>query len=174
MEAVERGEPNSPMLHSDKTSWLAVIALVADPKEEDLMKGRLALAGVAVGQLAAGLIGLRIALRKRLPSDPVGIHLNLSTDHLARNQIVLGTAKSAPGVMLAIQAMATAALLRAPSRRARRTLGVLGCIMTFGYLVERHPPVGPGRFDPVETPVYGVGLLSAVLMAWLGLRRYDS
>jgi hypothetical protein len=138
------------------------------------MKCRRVLAGVALGQLAAGLAGLRIGVRKRLPSDPVGVHLNLSTEHLARNQIALGTARSAPGVMLAIQAIATAVLLRAPNRRARRTLGVLGCIMTFGYLVERHPPVTPGRFDSVETPVYGAGLLGAVLMAWLGLRRYES
>lgn len=129
------------------------------------------LAGVALVQLAAGLAGLRIAVRKRLPSDPIGVHLNLSTDHLARDQMVMGTARSAPGVMLAVQAFATAALFRGPSRWARRTLGVLGCIMTFGYLVERHPPVSPGRFDPVETPVYGTGLLGAVLMAWLGLRR---
>jgi hypothetical protein len=138
------------------------------------MRRRLVLAGVALVQLAAGLAGLRIAIMKRLPSDPIGVHLNLSTDHLARNQIVLGTARSAPGVMLAIQAVATAALFRGPSRRARRALGVLGCIMTFGYLVERHPPVSPGRFDPVETPVYGAGLLGAVLMAWLGLRRSGS
>jgi hypothetical protein len=129
------------------------------------------LAGVSLAQLAAGLVGLPIAIRKRLPSDPVGVHLNLSADHLARDQIVFGTARSAPGVMLATQALATATLLRGPSRRARRTLGVLGCIMTFGYLVERQPPLLPGRFDPVEAPVYGVGLLGAVLMAWLGLQR---
>ena len=135
------------------------------------MRRRHVLAGVSLAQLAAGLVGLPIAIRKRLPSNPVGVHLNLSADHLARDQVVLGTARSAPGVMLAIQAVATAALLRGPSRRARRTLGVLGCIMTFGYLVERQPPLLPGRFDPVETPVYGVGLLGAVLMAWLGLRR---
>ena len=135
------------------------------------MRRRHVLAGVSLAQLAAGLVGLPIAIRKRLPSNPVGVHLNLSADHLARDQVVLGTARSAPGVMLAIQAVATAALLRGPSRRARRTLGVLGCIMTFGYLVEHQPPLLPGRFDPVETPVYGVGLLGAVLMAWLGLRR---
>ena len=135
------------------------------------MRRRHVLAGVSLAQLAAGLVGLPIAIRKRLPSNPVGVHLNLSADHLARDQVVLGTARSAPGVMLAIQAVATAALLRGPSRRARRTLGVLGCIMTFGYLVERQPPLLPGRFDPVETPVYGVGLLGAVLMAWLGLQR---
>ena len=135
------------------------------------MRRRHVLAGVSLAQLAAGLVGLPIAIRKRLPSNPVGVHLNLSADHLARDQVVLGTARSAPGVMLAIQAVVTAALLRGPSRRARRTLGVLGCIMTFGYLVERQPPLLPGRFDPVETPVYGVGLLGAVLMAWLGLRR---
>jgi hypothetical protein len=48
---------------------------------------------------------------------------------------------------------------------------VLGCIMTFGYLVERGTPLWPGRLDPVETPVYGAGLLGAVAMAWLGLQR---
>jgi hypothetical protein len=135
------------------------------------MRQRRVLAGVSLAQLAAGLIGLPIAIRKRLPSNPVGVHLNLSADHLARDQIVLGTARSAPGVMLATQALATAALFKSPSQRARRTLGVLGCIMTFGYLVERQPPLLPGRFDPVETPVYGAGLLGAVLMAWLGLQR---
>ena len=135
------------------------------------MRRRHVLAGVSLAQLAAGLVGLPIAIRKRLPSDPVGVHLNLSADHLARDQIVLGTAKSAPGVMLAVQAIATAALLRGPSRRACRTLGVLGFVMTFGYLVERQPPLWPSRFDRVETPVYGVGLLGAVVMAWLGLRR---
>ena len=135
------------------------------------MRRRHVLAGVSLAQLAAGLVGLFIATRKRLPSDPVGVQLNLSADHLARDQIVLGTAKSAPGVMLAVQAIATAALLRGPSRRARRTLGVLGCVMTFGYLVERQPPLWPSRFDRVETPVYGVGLLGAVVMACLGLRR---
>jgi hypothetical protein len=135
------------------------------------MGRRHVLAGVSLAQLAAGLVGLRVAVRRRLPSNPVGVRLNLSADHLARDQIVLGTARSAPGVMLAAQAFATAAVLRGPSRRARRTLGVLGCMMTGGYLIERQPPLSPGRFDPVETPVYGVGLLGAVLMAWLGLKR---
>ena len=135
------------------------------------MRRRHVLAGVSMAQLAAGLVGLPIAIRKRLPSNPVGVHLNLSADHLARDQILLGTARSAPGVMLAIQAIATAALLKGPSQRARRSLGVLGCIMTFGYLVERQPPLLPGRLDPVETPAYGVGLLGAVLMAWLSLQR---
>jgi hypothetical protein len=135
------------------------------------MRSAKVLAGVSVAQLAAGLVGLPIAVRNRLPSNPVGVHLNLSADHLARDQIVLGTARSAPGVMLAIQAMAIVALFRGNSPKARRTLGVLGCIMTFGYLVEREPPLFPGRFDPMETPVYGVGLVGAVLMAWLGLQR---
>ena len=138
------------------------------------MRRRHVLAWVSLAQLAAGLGGLAIAIKKRLPSDPVGVHLNLSADHLARDQIVLATARSAPGALLAVQAIASAALLRGQSRRARRTLGVLGCIMTFGYLVERQHPLLPGRFDPVETPVYGVGLLGAVLMAWLGLQRPDS
>jgi len=84
------------------------------------------LAGVSLTQLAAGLAGMTIAIRKGLPSDPVGVHLNLSADHLARNQIAFGTARSAPGVMLAIQAIATATLLKGwsgdrPSSATRRS-----------------------------------------------------
>ena len=135
------------------------------------MRERHLLAVVSFAQLAAGFAGLPIAIRNQLPSNPRGVHLNLPADHLARDQIIFGTARSAPGVMLAMQAIATAALLRGPSRRARRTLGVLGCIMTFGYLVERQPPLLPGRLHSVEAPVYGAGLLGAVLMAWLGLQR---
>nr|WP_294691106.1 hypothetical protein [uncultured Friedmanniella sp.] len=135
------------------------------------MSRRGVLAAVSLVQLSAGLVGLPIGIRKRLPSDPVGVHWNLSADHLARDQILLGTARSAPGIMLAAQAVATAALLRGPNRRAHRTLGVLGCVMTFGYLVERQPALRPGRFDPVETAAYQVGLVGAVAMAWLGLQR---
>ena len=134
------------------------------------MSRRRVLAAVSLVQLTAGLVGLPIGIRKRLPSDPVGVQLNLSADHLARDQILLGTARSAPGIMLATQAVATATLLQGPSRRAHRALGVLGCIMTFGYLVERQPALLPGRSDPVETLAYQVGLVGAVVMAWLGLQ----
>ena len=133
------------------------------------MSRRRVLTAVSLVQLTAGLVGLPIGIRKRLPSDPVGVQLNLSADHLVRDQILLGTARSAPGIMLATQVVATVTLLRGPSRRARRTLGVLGCIMTFGYLVERQPALVPGRFDPVETLAYQVGLIGAVGMAWLAL-----
>src|SRR3712207_5277487 len=145
-------------------------ATAADRKGRGMTR-RHALAGVSLVQLAAGLVGLPIGIRKRMPSDPVGMHLNLSADHLVRDQIVLGTARSAPGVMLATQAVATAALLGGPSAAARRTLGVLGCIMTFGYLIERQPALLPGQFDPVETVAYQVGLVGAVLMAWFGLHE---
>jgi hypothetical protein len=126
---------------------------------------------VSAAQMLTGLVGLAIAVRRRLPSDPMGVHLNLSADHLARDQVILGTARSAPGVMLLIQAVSTATLARQPSTRAIRTLGVLGAIMTFGYLVERRSPLFPGHYDSVSTPLFAGGLVGAAAMAWLGLGR---
>lgn len=122
---------------------------------------------VSTVQLLSGLVGLPLGVRGRLPSDPVGVHLNLAADHLARDQVLLGTARSAPGVMLVTQAVATAALARRPSTWATRTLGVLGAIMMGGYLVERGSPVLPGHYDAIATPLLGVGLAGAVGMAWL-------
>ena len=135
------------------------------------MDQRRTLVTVSAAQLSCGLLGLLSAVRRGLPSDPFGVHLNLSADHLARDQFLLATARSAPGVLLVAQAVATVALARRPSTEATRTLGVLGAIMTFGYLVEREPPLLPGRFEMVGTPPYAGALVGAVAMAWLGLRH---
>jgi len=134
------------------------------------MDRRHLLAVVSAAQLATGLVGLTIAVRRRLPSDPMGVHLNLSAERLARDQVVMGTARSAPGLMLLTQAVATATLARRPSYRATRSLGVLGAIMTFGYLVERGSPLSPGHQELIGTPLFAGGLLGAIAMAWLGLR----
>lgn len=134
------------------------------------MDRRHLLATVSAAQLAAGLVGVGLAVHRRLPSDPMGVHLNLPAEHLARDQVVMGTARSAPGLMLLTQAVATVTLARRPSFRATRTLGVLGAIMTFGYLVERGSPLSPGHVELIGTPVFAGGLVGASVMAWLGLR----
>ena len=134
------------------------------------MDRRHLLAVVSAAQLATGLVDLSVAVRRRLSSDPIGAHLNLSAEHLARDLVVMGTARSAPGLMLLTQAVATATLWKRPSYGATRSLGVLGAIMTFGYLVERGSPLSPGHRELIGTPVFAVGFLGAIAMAWLGLR----
>ena len=126
------------------------------------------LAAVSTVQLASGVLGLPIAVKNRRPSNPYVVNLNLSSEHLARDQMVMGTARSAPGLMLVTQAVATIALWRQPSHRATKTLHVLGLVMTFGYLVERESPLLPAHADRLSTPLMAVGLGGAALMAWLG------
>jgi hypothetical protein len=70
--------------------------------------------------------------------------------------------------------VATIALWRGPDHRARKTLRVLGLIMTFGYLVERESPLLPAHADRFSTPLLAVGLSGAALMAWLGSPDDDS
>ena len=130
-----------------------------------------ALVVAAASQLAAGLVGEVVAVRRGRPSDPLLGHWNLPHDHLVRNALVLGTGQSAPNVMMVTQAAAVVALARDGSPRARRTLGALGAVMVFGYLVERESPLWPGRRDPLATTVFAAGFAGAVCMAWLGLRR---
>jgi hypothetical protein len=127
------------------------------------------LAAVSTVQLASGLAGLPIAIRRRLPSNPVLVSIQFPQAHMARDSIWFGTARSAPGLMLITQAAATASLVVRPGPRERRILGVLGAVMIFGYLVERESPLWPGHADPVDTPLYAVGLAGALAMARLGL-----
>jgi hypothetical protein len=129
--------------------------------------GTRALAAVSAAQLLSGVAGLGLAARRRTPSDPLGVHLNVPRDHIVRNSVVLGTGQSAPLVMMALQAWATARLTRAADPRAVRVLRVLGAVMVFGYLVERGSPLWRGHRDPVGTPVFLVGLAGAVGMLTL-------
>jgi hypothetical protein len=131
------------------------------------------LAAVSTVQLLSGLAGLRTAIQRRLPSNPLFVNIQFPTSHIARDSFFLGTARSAPDVMLLTQAAATASLVMSPGPRARRTLGVLGAIMIFGYLVERESPLWPGRGGRLDTPLYAVGLAGAIAMARLGLRHSD-
>lgn len=131
------------------------------------------LAVVSTAELLIQLAGLRIALRRQLPPDLLLVGGPLATAHLARTSIVLGTARSAPGVMLGAQAAATASLLARPGRRARTTLGVLGAAMVLGHLVERNSPLWPRHHDRASTPLYALGLAGSIAMATLALGDGD-
>lgn len=132
------------------------------------MAHRRALVAVSSAQLAAGLAGQLVALRRRRNYD-VGF-MKGSPDHVGRDSLWAGTAYSAPSYMLAAQAWATARLRRAPDDGARRLLGMLGVVMVPGYLMERHgrAHLRPGGRDPVETPVVLAGLGLAAAMGVLG------
>jgi hypothetical protein len=125
------------------------------------------LAAVSAGQLLCGLAGLAVAVRRRTPSDPVGMHLHVPRDHILRGSVLLGTGQSAPLVMMALQAWATLRVAQREDARAVRVLRALGTVMVAGYLVERASPLWPGRRDAVATPVFAGGLAGAVAMVVL-------
>jgi hypothetical protein len=138
---------------------------------------------VSATQLAAGLTGLAVALRRRRHYDvwtPRRIDVPLwhgSPDHVPRDAVLMGTAYSAPVPMLVAQLGSTVRLATRGDRRAVRDLTVLGGLMTGGYLVERYDRAHLRRWDPVETPVVvaGLGLAAAMaVLGGLGLRRHPS
>jgi hypothetical protein len=134
------------------------------------MSRRELLVRISTVQLAAGIAGNLVAIRRRRNYD-VGF-LRGRPGTVVRDSFLLGTAYSAPVSMLAVQAWATRNLARGPDDGARRMLGVLGVVMVPGYLLERfgRAHLTPTGFDPVETPVVAVGLLGAAAMGVLGHR----
>lgn len=134
------------------------------------MANRSTLARISAAQLAAGIAGQMVALRRRRNYD-VGF-MRGSPDHVARDSLWAGTAYSAPVTMLATQAWATRRLRRGPDDGARRLLGMLGAVMVPGYLMERYSRahLRPGGLDPLETPVVLAGLGLAAAMGVLAHR----
>ena len=134
------------------------------------MTPRRALVAVASAQLAAQLVGLTIALRRKRYYD-VGF-MKGSPENIRRDAVLNGTAYSAPVSMLATELWAIRRLARRPDDLARRTLGLLGVLYVAGYLSERfvraHLP--PGGWDPVETPVIAASTGLAAAMGVLGHR----
>jgi hypothetical protein len=132
------------------------------------MKPRGLLVAIASAQLATGLVGLSVAVRRRRNYD-LGF-LRGRPEHVARDSLLMGTAYSAPAYMLAVQLWAIRKLAAGPDDGARRLLGVDGAVMTPGYLAERYvrAHLRPGGWDPVETPVVLAGLGLAAAMAVLG------
>jgi hypothetical protein len=80
------------------------------------MAHRSALVAVSVVQLAAGLVGQVLALRRRRHFDVP--FMTGSPDHVARDSLWFGTAYSAPVYLLASQAWAIARV--ATGVRSRR------------------------------------------------------
>jgi hypothetical protein len=126
-----------------------------------------ALVRAATVQLAAGLVGQVVALRRRRHYDVP--FMTGSPDHVGRDSWWFGSAISAPSYMLATQAWAIARLRRGPDERARQALRLLGTGMVGGYLSERlcRLRMTPGGVDPVETPIVLAGFGGTVAMALL-------
>ena len=128
------------------------------------------LVAVSAAQLATGVGGLALALRRRHAFDIPFWRGQPSA--VGRDSLLMGTALSAPAVMLGAQAGAIAALLRGPSPAARRLLGGLGAAMVAGYLAERlvRHRLTPSGWEAAESPVIVAGISLAAAMALLGLR----
>jgi hypothetical protein len=126
------------------------------------------LAGVSAAQLATGLAGMVVGLRRRHPYDVFWMHG--SADAIGRDVLTKGTALSAPVSMLATQAALTAVLARRPNRRVAQALGGLGATMVAGYLGERlvRQRLRPSGWDAVESPLLVAGIGLAASMAALG------
>ncbi len=113
---------------------------------------------------------MAVALRRRHAYDVPFLHGK--RDNVGRDCIVMGTALSAPAVMLGAQAVATFVLARRPSSAAVRVVGVLGLTMVPGYLCERlvRRRLRPSSWDALESPVMVLGISLAAAMAWLAHR----
>jgi hypothetical protein len=121
------------------------------------MARRSPLAVVSAAQLAVGLAGMLVAVRRRRHYE--FLVLRGKAEHVRRDSVLLGTALSAPVVLLAAQAVAIrtggATLLR-----------LIGATYVVGYLGERlvRARLTPSGFDPVETPVAVAGIALAAAM----------
>ena len=137
------------------------------------MDRSLLLAGISAAQLGAGLAGLAVAVRRRHPY--AFLVLRGDPDRIALDAIDIGTALSAPGVMLVAQATATAHLLRRRASLAERILGALGAAMMVGYLGEDlvRRRLRRSNWDRLESPLIAVGFGLASAMAVVGLRKRD-
>jgi hypothetical protein len=82
------------------------------------------LAAVSAAQLACGLSGMALAVLCHRAFDLPFWHGQESA--VGRDSLLMGTALSAPVMMLGAQVWATAALARRPDPAAERVLGGLG------------------------------------------------
>ena len=125
---------------------------------------------VSSGQLAVGVAGLVVAVRRRRAYDIP--FLRGDPRRVFRDSLLIGTAFSAPMPMLLAQAWATARLARCGDDRARRMLGVLGTMMVPGYLGEAavRRCLQRSGANPVETPLAVKAVVLAAAMAVLSLR----
>jgi hypothetical protein len=128
-----------------------------------------ALAMVSALQLCVGVLSMSVALKRRLPYDLPLLHGQ--PEHVARDSMLVGTALSAPVVMLTVQGVAITRLYRNGGRGARLLVGVLGATTVGGYLGESlvRQRLRRSTCDPLETPLVTIGILVAGAVAALGL-----
>ena len=136
----------------------------------DVERDRL-LAAASLAQLACSLAGWTVAVRRRRAYD-LGV-VRGSPDRVLRDSVLIGTAFSAPMPMLVAQAALVPVLRHSGWDRARTGLRRLGTAMVAGYTAERlvRRRLHPDGWDPVETPIAGLGLALAVAMAVVGRRH---
>jgi hypothetical protein len=123
---------------------------------------------VSAAQLASGIAGMVVALRRVHPYDVFWMHGR--PDAIARDSLFKGTALSAPVSTLVTQAALVAIMARHPSRRAAQGLRIVGVTMVAGYLGERlvRQRLRPSGWDAVESPLIVAALVLSVGMAALG------
>ena len=128
------------------------------------------LAAVSAAQLATGVAGMVVALRRRHPYDLFWMHGRADT--IGRDTILKGTALSAPLSNLLIQAALTVLVARRPSRGAAWALAGLGALQVPGYLGERlvRRRLRPSGWDRLESPLAAAGMGLAGAMVLLGSR----
>jgi hypothetical protein len=134
------------------------------------MGGMLRIVGaIGLVQLVFGLIGLKKGYTEGISPDVPGFAMR-SPDEVRRQHWLMGTAISAPTVMLVVQAVAVLARLtrRRPPVAAARTLSVLGSIQAVGYPIERIWRESLVEPDAKVTPLTAGGFALALKMAVLG------
>jgi hypothetical protein len=140
---------------------------VVDPARS---RERATLVRVSLAQLACGLAGMALAIRRGHAYD-VGF-MRGGSERVGRDALLSGTALSAPVTMMAAQAVLTAVVAARESARAASGLRSLGALMVAGYLAERlvrHRLWRPG-WERLETPVAALGLGLSVAMVLLAGR----
>jgi hypothetical protein len=125
---------------------------------------------VSAAQLASGVAGMVVALRRKHPYDVFWMHGQ--PEEIARDTIFKGTALSAPVSNLLGQAAMTAVVARRPSPRGEQALGGFGALLVAGYLGERlmRQRLRPTGWDALESPLLVIAIGLAAAMAILGLK----
>jgi hypothetical protein len=126
-----------------------------------------ALVGVSLAQLACGLTGMAVAIRRGHAYD-VGF-MKGTPERVARDSLYIGTALSAPVTMLVSQAALTTVVAIRGSAWAASGLQVLGTLMASGYLAERLVRHRLSRcgWETFESPLVAAGVGLAVAMCLL-------
>jgi hypothetical protein len=129
------------------------------------------LAAVSLLQLVTGLAGMAVALRRGHPYDVRIVRLRGRPDRIARDSLLLGTALSAPVVMMAAQGVLIGLVRGHAKTFAVPVLGGLGATLVAGYLGETlvRRRLSASGWDVVESPLLTVAIALASSMAALGL-----